>query len=437
MTSYNLRTRKGNKVFDVDCLAYTFGSFYAASHLGLLSVNSRGFAAWRMTGNLLGPPGEIATPLSHVSCPAVSLCVADDDPGNILTATQPTGGRGAWTFTKPGASINDGPISCVSTDFCVIAGGGVSLSSMNPTGGASAWTVSPMPAGGVDGLSCASSSLCVAVGGDRILTSTDPTRATDAWTQTTLPGAQALGDVSCASNSMCVATDSQAGKIFVSTNPTGGASAWETVLTSTGSNPAGVSCPSITLCVVFATYTSGGAAYTAVYSSADPSGGASAWKKIILPGFVSTFGSGVSCAPGPLCVAVDEFGGMAISTNPTGAASAWQRTGFEFGTEGLDFRGVSCPSASLCVATTAWGRFAISTTPAAPASWRYHELVDAPECAFTTPCVTQQVYAYDSHGTRLLDSTPPGSATALDNLKLTGDLLTWTHNGMPRQAQLG
>ncbi len=51
--------------------------------------------------------------------------------------------------------------------------------------------------------------------------------------------------------------------------------------------------------------------------------------------------------------------------------------------------------------------------------------------------VTQQIYAYDSHGTRLLDSTPPGSDTALDNLKLKGDLLTWTHNGTPRQAQLG
>jgi hypothetical protein len=33
-----------------------------------------------------------------VSCPSVSLCVAGDQNGNVLTSTDPTGGANAWTI---------------------------------------------------------------------------------------------------------------------------------------------------------------------------------------------------------------------------------------------------------------------------------------------------------------------------------------------------
>ena len=35
-----------------------------------------------------------------VSCPSVSLCVAGDENGNILTSTDPTGGASAWTKSQ-------------------------------------------------------------------------------------------------------------------------------------------------------------------------------------------------------------------------------------------------------------------------------------------------------------------------------------------------
>jgi hypothetical protein len=53
-------------------------------------------------------------------------------------------------------------------------------------------------------------------------------------------------------------------------------------------------------------------------------------------------------------------------------------------------------------------------------------------------CTTEQIQASDSTGVNTLDSVtePDGSPAALTNLTLTGDTLTWDHNGSPRSAQL-
>jgi WD40-like Beta Propeller Repeat len=53
-------------------------------------------------------------------------------------------------------------------------------------------------------------------------------------------------------------------------------------------------------------------------------------------------------------------------------------------------------------------------------------------------CTVEQIQASDSTGVRTLDSVtePDGSPPALTNLALTGDTLTWEHNGTPRSAQL-
>jgi WD40-like Beta Propeller Repeat len=53
-------------------------------------------------------------------------------------------------------------------------------------------------------------------------------------------------------------------------------------------------------------------------------------------------------------------------------------------------------------------------------------------------CTVEQIQADDSTGLHTLDSVtePDGSPTALTNLTLTGDTLTWRHNGSPRSAQL-
>jgi len=53
-------------------------------------------------------------------------------------------------------------------------------------------------------------------------------------------------------------------------------------------------------------------------------------------------------------------------------------------------------------------------------------------------CMVEQIQANDSAGFHTFDSVtePQGSPTALTNLTLTGDTLTWLHNGSPRSAQL-
>lgn len=53
-------------------------------------------------------------------------------------------------------------------------------------------------------------------------------------------------------------------------------------------------------------------------------------------------------------------------------------------------------------------------------------------------CTVEQIQASDSTGVRTLDSVTEtdGSPPALTNLTLTGDRLSWEHNGSPRSAQL-
>jgi hypothetical protein len=57
---------------------------------------------------------------------------------------------------------------------------------------------------------------------------------------------------------------------------------------------------------------------------------------------------------------------------------------------------------------------------------------------FPCTCTVEQIQASDKNGVRTLDSItqPIGSPAALTSLTLTGDTLTWNHNGSPRSAQL-
>lgn len=53
-------------------------------------------------------------------------------------------------------------------------------------------------------------------------------------------------------------------------------------------------------------------------------------------------------------------------------------------------------------------------------------------------CTSEEIQASDSTGLHTLDTItePDGSPAALTNLRLTGDTLTWDHNGTPRSAEL-
>ncbi|MHB1930279.1 MAG: hypothetical protein ACYCUG_12815, partial [Acidimicrobiales bacterium] len=90
-----------------------------------------------------GPPTQVdgGRTFTGISCPSVSLCVAVDVNGNVVTSTNPTGGVSAWTAANvdPGNTLSG--VSCPSASLCVaVDGSGNVVSSTNPTGGASAWT---------------------------------------------------------------------------------------------------------------------------------------------------------------------------------------------------------------------------------------------------------------------------------------------------------
>jgi hypothetical protein len=437
------------------------------------------------------PPFAYPAEVSGVSCPSTGLCVAVDGVGDVLVSTDPTGGTGAWARTKVTEGF-DG-VSCPSTELCVAVGNGVIATSADPAGGTGAWTVASVsrhlkavscasaslcvatdghgdiwtstdPTAGagawsevhvdedaLGGVSCPSAKLCVAAGseyGGNVVTSTDPAEGAGAWTVTDVDSGHTLYDVSCSSESLCVATDND-GNVLTSTDPTGGAYAWNSahvgggliehvscaswglcvalsgheVITSmepTGGPPAwtstpietvnqyggdesleAASCPTANLCVLV---DSGSEVITAT----NPGGGAGAWTVKPFEVGISVL-QGVSCASVELCVWVDDAGNVVTSTDPTGGASAWIETHID--AHGLN--GVSCPSAALCVAVDDAGDVVTSTDPTGGAgAWSVADVdgaipLNGVSCASAKLCV-----AIDREGGVVSSSDPAGGASA-------------------------
>jgi hypothetical protein len=222
-----------------------------------------------------GPRAWTAVPLekralSGVSCPSPSLCVATDRAGNILVSRHPSGGSRAWSIERVDqATFRCGPfstsichaaliggISCPTVSFCLaVDDAGNVVSSTDPAGGPSHWTLSAAGLGAVSepnvstssAVSCASIHLCVVVVPGGLDTSTDPTGGQTTWKPTYLDQG-ALKDVSCTSNSFCVAVD-LSGNVLTSTHPSRGGSAWSTKRGVNPSTLTAVSCATRSFCV--------------------------------------------------------------------------------------------------------------------------------------------------------------------------------------------
>jgi hypothetical protein len=134
---YDLRTGKPGEVGGTGC------SPSGTSSIGSLQLDSNGFAAWHTTDR------HQPTEVTGMSCPSVSLCVATDSVGNVLTTTDPAGGPQAWTIAGLAASGLAG-ISCPTENLCVAVGGSNIYTSTDPTGGSAAWSVTHI--GSVGGL---------------------------------------------------------------------------------------------------------------------------------------------------------------------------------------------------------------------------------------------------------------------------------------------
>jgi hypothetical protein len=406
--TYNLATGKTTRVYDA-----------GPSLLDRVVVNSIGFTAWhQVTG-----PATPSTPFTDVSCPNANMCVAVDNGGSVFTTTSPSDGRGAWSQTQlAGASTLSG-VSCASPTLCVAVSGPQVFVSTNPAGGADAWTATAVPGANLQGVACQSASLCVAVGDNGVATSTDPTSGPLAWTFGPVAGATGLLGVACPSASLCVASDNKAGNILSSTNPSGGAATWSSANVDGSQGLSGVGCASSSLCV--ATDFAGD-----VLTSTNPAGGLPAWQ---LSHVVNTPLTRVSCPSVSLCVA-GSLNGVATSTNPTGGSGAWSLNQISGGN---GIQGLSCPTTSLCVAVNAAGQITTSGNPTGGSSAWGAATVDAPVCAVSAGCATEQILAHDSSGTHSLDGTGPGSGKQLQGLTLAGDLLTWTHDGAAESTTLG
>lgn len=414
---------------------------YEPCGIDSLVVNASGFVAWHLPETV---------PVYHfaaISCPSASFCVAVDDYGNALTATNPASGATAWARANIDGTDELTGVSCPSAQFCVaVDAEGRVLTSTDPAGGAGAWTaidvdgVNPLAA-----VSCSSSALCVAVDrGGRILALTDPTGGAGAWTAAPVDSAGPLAAVSCPSVALCVAVDG-AGRIFTSTTPAAGPATWTSrVIAGLASNdpsPAftAVSCPSVSLCV--ATGVSLGGLSTpgigpppggrAVVAT-NPTGDATAWISTPLaPPFSDPLS--VSCASVSLCVIAGSEG-MHSSTNPPAGQSSWSLPSLSGGSLAAE-PGISCPTASLCAVVDTQGNVITSANPSGGTSAWIATSVDVPPCAGTAVCQDEHIYARDSNGTRLIDNIKfPGTGQSLTHLKLTGDQLRWTDNGSPRSA---
>lgn len=309
------------------------------------------------------PPSDVI--LNRVSCASPSLCVAVDQAGNVIASTDPTGGASAWTVAHVDANNKILAVSCVSPSLCVASDeAGNVMTSTNPAAGAAAWTVANVDPGGrgIKGVSCASSSFCIAVdfAGD-VLSTANPTGGAGAWSLSRVDlsssgylGANPIYDVSCASQSLCVAVDF-VGDVLTSTSPAGGAGAWTVTNIDHHNAIFGVSCALPSLCVASDWLGN-------VLTSATPTGGASAWTVTNVDPYPPTNGtihvSDVSCPSAARCVAVDERGNALTSSDPSGGAGAWTLANID----GPNYLlGVSCPTLWLCVAVDQAGRAVVGT----------------------------------------------------------------------------
>lgn len=382
------------------------------SSIHQLSLNDHGFAAWRTVTT----PSTSAA-LTGVSCPDPSFCAATDTSGSVLTSGAPTGGRGAWAHTQlPTTELS--AIACPSAGLCVVAIGGELFASASPAGGARTWQ-QIMLTDGYTGVSCPSTSLCVAVGGNTVVTSTNPVVASS-WTVGHV-SANGMEFVACPSVSLCVASTNSGG-VVTSTDPEGGASTWSEVQVG-DRYLTGIACGSPTLCV-----TGDGTGH--IFTTTNPAGPAPAWSLTAVGGWSP---GPFSCASNQLCIA-GIGGGVIVSRDPTGSASAWSTVTIP-GTKYIT--GVSCvPGGGLCAAVDPDGNIATSTDPAGGASTWSVAPIDVLPCADTGGCDTESIMASDSAGVRALDSTATGNGAQLQNLNLKGDALTWTHDGVVRSATL-
>ena len=381
-------------------------------------VGSDGVSGAHVVG--VAPNGSLSKPLTEGACaPATTLCVALG--GELFTSQDASAGPGSWSSgtinVARGVSVPQA-VACPAQSSCVAAGSDIYTSS-DPADGPSTWEPTALNVNYflADGLTCPTTTLCVVASETgAIATSTNPTGGTAAWTVTQLASrSDALVGAVCSAEPRCFVSD-YANTVFTSGNPTGGTSEW----TQSSGTPAfeSGSCPTSSLCV---TVGNGDIATTTAPDLV-------VWTRQSIPDNLA----GVSCPSSSLCVAIGAHGALYVSTDP--AAGTWSRTTIDYG---FDLTSVSCASTSLCIVTDANGHVLTSSSPAAdPSAW-VPTLLDGDPCTDGHPCSVESIETSDATGVHTVDSTKlPGSGPFLTAMRLSGDTLSWGHDGSPRSVTM-
>jgi hypothetical protein len=264
---------------------------------------------------------DATTRLEAVSCPTTTFCAIADATGDVLTSQDPTGGASTWHREQVVAPVDfgGGPdpvtlggIACASAGLCLTGDEdpGQILTTTDPTGPASAWNADigigyRYGLDGLDGVSCSSPRLCVTISGNEIHASTAPTG--DRATQVTV--ADNLDAVSCASRTFCAAVRGRnsgtpgGGGVWASSDPAGAAPRWRQVARDPREQ-LGISCHATGLCVAV---DSGGRALIAF----GPTSARARWTSHDVDGLVPV--TAVSCPTSEECVAVDAFGRVVVA----------------------------------------------------------------------------------------------------------------------------
>jgi hypothetical protein len=173
-----------------------------------------------------------------------------------------------------------------------------------------------------------------------------------------------------------------------------------------------VSCPSVTLCV--AVDDEGHVA-----STTEPAGGTDTWgvtKRLSLHPRLGL--DSVSCPSPSRCLIGASNHRVASSKKPSGSAGSWRITNVKlpghppsYATP--DIEALSCPSVSLCVGLTDFGSWIINSTDAFSRSphWKAVKVQNGEPTGISCPSVALCV-ATDSRGDILTSTDPTGGAAA-------------------------
>lgn len=127
-----------------------------------------------------------------------------------------------------------------------------------------------------------------------------------------------------------------------------------------------IACPTTSFCV-----TGGESDHIAV--TTDPVHGPWSVSQITVSGPASPNNaiSEIACVGANDCIAVDHNGHVMTTQNAGGGGGAWSATQYGGIAGAANFTGLSCPSASLCVAVDNRGGLVVSTSPLNSAAWTW------------------------------------------------------------------